>query len=109
MLRAAAGRSNRFCRLDAEPVRATSAVPAFPGLGLPAGRATAVRRKRLAGELSARWIEGCRRGELGQRETLSRARAARQALPEERLAPLLLALRDVAGIGAPGVAVALLP
>ncbi len=49
--------------LAADPIRAGAGVLRFPGLDLPANREITVRRKRLADELSARWIESYRRYE----------------------------------------------
>ena len=58
----------RYEELGAEPVRVASGVLAFLGLDLPAGGGIAVRRKRLADQLNARWTESYRLRELEQRE-----------------------------------------
>jgi LPS sulfotransferase NodH len=46
--------------LDADPVRVAHSVLGFLGLDLPAGSEIAVRHKRLADEVNARWIEDYR-------------------------------------------------
>jgi LPS sulfotransferase NodH len=53
--------------LDADPVGIASGVLSFLGLDLPAGREITVRHRRLADELSARWIEIYRLREARER------------------------------------------
>jgi len=57
----------QYEELDAEPVRITRGVLAFLGLDLPAGRAIAVRHRRLADQLNAQWIDGYRLQAPGRR------------------------------------------
>ena len=47
----------RYEDLDADPVGVAREVLAFLGLELPAGRLIKTRNRRLADELSARWID----------------------------------------------------
>lgn len=54
--------------LDADPVRIARSVLGFLGLGLPADREIAVRHRRLADEVNARWIESYRRQETEEQK-----------------------------------------
>jgi LPS sulfotransferase NodH len=54
--------------LDADPVRVARGVLGFLGLDLAAGREIAVRHRRLADEVNARWIEDYRRQETEERK-----------------------------------------
>lgn len=53
--------------LDADPVRVAREVLGFLGLDPAASREIAVRHRRLADEVNARWIEDYRRQE-GERK-----------------------------------------
>lgn len=57
--------------LDADPVRVASEVLAFLGLDPGAGREIAVRHRRLADEVNARWIEDYRRQEEQRKRALA--------------------------------------